>query len=42
MEDSDVIMDHRSFLKRSTLIAGEVATATTLQTPAAHAANARE
>ena len=35
-------MDRRSFLKRSTLVAGGVVTATTLQTLAAHAAHAKE
>jgi len=42
MEDTNVKMDRRSFLKRSTLVAGGVVTATTLQTLAAHSAWARD
>lgn len=42
MEDSNVKMDRRSFLKRSTLVAGGVVTATTLQTLVAHTAYANE
>ena len=42
MEETNVKMDRRSFLKRSTLVAGGVVTATTLQTLAAHSAWARD
>lgn len=42
MEDSNVKMDRRSFLKRSTLVAGGVVTAATLQTLVAHTAYAKE
>jgi secreted PhoX family phosphatase len=42
MEDSDVKVSRRSFLKRSTLVAGGFVTATTLQTLAAHTAYAKE
>ncbi|MGH8731555.1 MAG: alkaline phosphatase PhoX, partial [Burkholderiales bacterium] len=42
MEDSIVKMDRRTFLKRSTLFAGGIVTATTLQTLAANTAYAKE
>lgn len=40
--EENVKMDRRSFLKRSTLVAGGVVTAATLQTLAAHTAYAKE
>src|SRR6185436_4207964 len=42
MENANVKMDRRSFLKRSTLVAGGMVTAATLQTLAAHTAYANE